>query len=174
MAAQHYALYHSFPFRNGLIPTTTHLMFTHRYRAQTHGYVRYSSLPIFLSTSQTTNKPPCTHSRTMSTIRTIHSDPPNDRPSTPSHEPTRSQTSTPTTVATLTPNGHHRAAPPTPPARPAIPLHPYANRRPLSPHTLTSLSSFDGIVMEGPQTWPEVKRSWWKRLWSWFRGWGFR
>lgn len=131
-----------------------------------------SPFPSFPSSSphlrQPTSPLVLTHSRTMSTIRAIPSDPPNDRSSTPFHEPTRSQTSTPTTVATLTPNGRHRAASSTPQARPAIPLHPYANRRPPSPHTLTSLSSFDGIVMEGPQTWSEVKRSWWKRLWSWF------
>ncbi|KAG9591169.1 hypothetical protein KCU86_g13112, partial [Aureobasidium melanogenum] len=115
----------------------------------------------------------------MSTIRTIPRDPSDlptiIRPTTPSLELSRSQTSTATTVATLTPNGRHRAAAPTPGTRPAIPLHPYAHRRPPSPHTPTSLRSFDGVVeMAGPQSWPEVKRSWWKRVWSWLRGWGFR
>ncbi|KAH0044889.1 hypothetical protein KCU78_g340, partial [Aureobasidium melanogenum] len=116
----------------------------------------------------------------MSTIRTIPRDPSeplptNNRPTTPSPSTNRSQTSTPTTVATLTPNGRHRATAPTPDARPGILLHPYAHRRPPSPHTPTSLASFDGVVeMAGPQSWPEVKRSWWKRVWSWLRGWGFR
>ncbi|CAD0090676.1 unnamed protein product [Aureobasidium mustum] len=116
----------------------------------------------------------------MSTIRAIPREPPDPPTTNPLQHPlnspaTRSQTSTPTTVATLTPNGRHRAAAPTPAARTAIPLHPYAHRRPPSPHTPTSLNSFDGVVeMAGPQSWPEVKRSWWKRLWSWVRGWGFR
>ncbi|KAK6001604.1 hypothetical protein QM012_002935 [Aureobasidium pullulans] len=111
----------------------------------------------------------------MSTIRAIPSDPPL---SDPSLSPTRSQDSTATTVATLTPNGRHRAAASTTPAtRPSIPLHPYAYRRPPNPNTLTSLNSIDGVYemeMDGPQSWPEVKRTWWKRLWSWLRGWGFR
>ncbi|KAH0352064.1 hypothetical protein KCU81_g2063, partial [Aureobasidium melanogenum] len=101
----------------------------------------------------------------MSTIRTIPPEPSDpspttNRPSTPPSHP-----STPTTVATLTPNGHHRATV-TP-----IPLRPFTHRRPPNPHTP------DGVVemeMQGPHTWPEVKRSWWKRVWSWLKGWRFR
>ncbi|CAD0112349.1 unnamed protein product [Aureobasidium uvarum] len=120
----------------------------------------------------------------MSTIRTIPPEPDNPnltnttntRPSTPlpsASSPT-SHTSTPTTVATLTPNGHHRASPSRDPSRPKprqpTPLHPYQSRRqPKQPNPQDSEAS-----MAAPQDWPEVKRAWWKRAWSWLRGWGFR
>ncbi|KAH0292820.1 hypothetical protein M436DRAFT_78238 [Aureobasidium namibiae CBS 147.97] len=124
----------------------------------------------------------------MSTIRTIPCEPITTmdptRPSTPSmsldhHSNTPSPpsaASTPTTVATLTPNGRHRAVP-LPVAshqrrysnNSAFVMHEYP-RRPPSPHT-PSNSEFE---VTRPHEWPEVKRSWWKKIWSWIRGWGFR
>ncbi|KAI4848893.1 hypothetical protein E4T44_03673 [Aureobasidium sp. EXF-8845] len=128
----------------------------------------------------------------MSTIRTITSEsftsPGAERPSTPSN-PTHSSTmdpprshfsnsssssppSTPTTTATLTPNGRHRAVPLAPPQQPSSIRNPdsgyrqHSSSRPAHPYSTGEVP--------GPQNWVDVKRSWWKKMWSWIRGWGYR
>ncbi|CAD0094197.1 unnamed protein product [Aureobasidium vineae] len=83
------------------------------------------------------------------------------RPSTPS--PSRSHTSTPTTIATLTPEGHHRAVPASrSKAREPVPLHPY--QRCCQPKDGGEQGEQGQVP--GSQNWIEVKRVWWKRVWS--------
>jgi hypothetical protein len=138
----------------------------------------------------------------MSTIRTIPPEtgtsgpvvsPDTIHPSTPPKEPKhssitdpthapvsttppRSATSTPTTTATLTPNGRHRAIPVVPVSQQRLSTHnpshgyPRRSRRPQPRHG----DGEDGEFVANPQDWMEVKKSWWKRVWSWIRGWGFR
>jgi hypothetical protein len=125
------------------------------------------------------------HDAIMSTIRTIPSEsftsPGAERPSTPSMDLPRSHfsfsssgspPSTPTTTATLTPNGHHRAVPLAPPQQPSSTHGPengyrqHFSSRPANPYSTGEVP--------GPQDWVDVKRSWWKKMWSWIRGWGYR
>ena len=116
-----------------------------------------------------------------------------DAPSTPPRDPNlaatmdpvsttppRSAASTPTTTATLTPNGRHRAIPLVPETQQRLSTHnpshgyPRRSRGLRHPHPQYHGNGEDGEVLAAPHEWMEVKRSWWKRVWSWIRGWGLR
>ncbi|KAI5208180.1 hypothetical protein E4T39_01615 [Aureobasidium subglaciale] len=82
----------------------------------------------------------------MSTIHPV----PLSSTTTPSPPPRRSNTTT------LTPRGTHRLV-----SLPAVPRVP----------NVVTTSSLTGWA---PQDWPDVERSWWRKVWSWIKGWGYR